>query len=1150
MKPNYISSFVRSVHRKSVRLLIVAVLTSLFCESCGRPGRVLVLSSDYTEQAETDSLLQIIRKAGKQVAVVPIEELTPERLEKVETVVYHRPDSSETDDTEKRLKACLVPFVKGGGSLMLSMEAVRLLNLWEIEPQPVEVEYQDASDHGFGRAVGFHGYREHPIYEGLFGGAYVWKAWEDHKARTLGFSGRNVPRAESAKVLGINWAYIRYHENRKVIWETPVGKGKILAIGGYLYFSMANANRSTLLMFMNNVIDYLSGDHSRFKSKQKYWVYDSIHTQKVDFPDYKITLKEEPDWEPQESPLRTVRKADKRHFWNVAGQQILAMGREQGSIEEIWIHPIMVLRDLSVGIKYKQREEVVWLDKQASQITRSPDYLEREYLLEKGRFREIIQASPENPLMAINYRWDAPDVEHVYVTYTSNLRLMWPYSLNSTGTLFYATAQNGAVTTVFDRERNLNLLAAFDHEPTSYEEGMYDFSHREIREFNRIPAKHKQVSFLYTFAGTPGRLNLYLSGGESGIRQSAELLNATMGRSREVHEASRTHYRNFDKDFLSIRSSDSVFNQAYQWALVSVDKFFCHTPSLGKSMMSGYWTTSRGWNGGHAVSGRPGYAWYFGRDTGWTGIAMTAYGDYEKVKEVLTTFGKHQSPDGKVYHELTTSGSVHYDASDATPLYLVLAGNYLRKSGDVAFIRSQWPHIKKALSFCYSTDTDRDGLIENTNVGHGWQEGWQLYGAHTEVYLAAVWTQALKECAYMAAALEDKETELRCTNDMRMCHRLINENFWNDSLQFFNHGLMRDGTYQEHKCVLGGTPVLFGLADHRKALATARHFSDKYYSTDWGVRMVGYDSPFFALGGYTYGNIWPFHTGCAALAEYRAGLCYQGFRHAYSSLRLFDTWDYGNIAEVILGNKLSFTGICPHQQWSSSMNLLPLYEGMLGMKSDAIKDSLSLAPAFPADWTFAHVRNIRTAERRMGLDYEREDSLYRYVITNESRKPTSMEFAAILPLATEVEQVYIDGEAVPYQLTTDVQNVRVSLNPLRIGEKKEISIKYRGGIGVLTNLPTLYDGMPDEGLRIERESYDPGSQTYTLKVAGKRGKSYDIQLLALSEIAEAAGATFVERKGKLVTYKVEFAGKGEEDFADATIELRLGSPCSSTLHPF
>ena len=124
-----------------------------------------------------------------------------------------------------------------GGSLLLSMESVRLLNAWGIEPQPLEVEYQDAKDHGFGRAVGFHGYREHPIYEELFGGAYVWKAKVDNFARTLGFSNENVPQAEGSKVLGINWAYIHYHEDRKLIWETPIGKGKILAIGGYLYFS-------------------------------------------------------------------------------------------------------------------------------------------------------------------------------------------------------------------------------------------------------------------------------------------------------------------------------------------------------------------------------------------------------------------------------------------------------------------------------------------------------------------------------------------------------------------------------------------------------------------------------------------------------------------------------------------------------------------------------------------------------------------------------------------------------------------------------------------------------------------------------------------------------------------------------------------------
>ncbi len=89
--------------------------------------------------------------------------------------------------------------------------------------------------------------------------------------------------------------------------------------------------------------------------------------------------------------------------------------------------------------------------------------------------------------------------------------------------------------------------------------------------------------------------------------------------------------------------------------------------------MSGYFTTARGWNGGHEESGRPGYAWYFGRDTELTGMALSAIGAYHKVREILVTFGKYQAPEGKIYRELTTSGSVHYDASDATPLYVALA---------------------------------------------------------------------------------------------------------------------------------------------------------------------------------------------------------------------------------------------------------------------------------------------------------------------------------------------------------------------------------------------------------------------------------------------------------------------------------------------
>ena len=1123
---------------KSLHLL-VALIVALFLESCNQTSNnVLILSSAYTDQVEIDSLTQILLKEGHRVNVLSVDELSSESLKNNQTVIYHRSDSCGIDQTEIDLKNHLLPFVENGGSLLLTMDGTRLLNEWGIEPQPLEVEYQDAQDHGFGRAVGFHGYREHPIYEGLFGGAYVWKAKVDNQARTLGFSNENVPQAKDSKVLGINWAYIHYHENRKIVWETPVGKGKILAIGGYLYFSEPNVNRSTLLIFTKNVVDYLNGS-DRFESDEKSWAYDDVQTEKAVYTAQKITLKEEAEWIPEKNVLAGVRQSNKRNFWNVAGQQVLITGREQGKIEEIWMHPIMVLRDLSVGLDYKGKEGIVWLDQQESQMTRCPDYFERSYTLDNGTFQEIINASPEQPLMSINYRWNDPNIENVFVTYTSNLRLMWPYSLNSTGTLFYATDQNGAVTTVFDRSRELNLMAAFDREPVHYENGMYDFAHRDVNKFTQTPAKYKQVSFLYTFEGTPGKLNFYLSGGESGLELSADLLAEYMGNSQKIYKESKNYYDNFDKDFLAIESSDEQFNLAYQWALVSVDKFFCHTPSLGKSLMSGYWATSRGWNGGHKVSGRPGYAWYFGRDTEWTGVALTDYGDYEKVKDILITFGKYQDPDGKVYHELTTSGSAHYDASDATPLYLTLAGDYLRKTGDVEFIRSQWPNIKKSLSFCYSTDTDGDGLIENTNVGHGWQEGWQLYGAHTEVYLAAIWAQALDDCAYMATALGDKEFALKCKQDMQKTKRLINDNFWNDSLQFFNHGLMQDGSYQEHKCVLGGTPVIFGLTDKEKAVATARNFSNKYYSTDWGVRMVGYDSPFFGLGGYTYGNIWPFHTGCAALAEYQAGLRYQGFRHAYGSLRLFNTWDYGNIAEVIIGDKLSFTGICSHQQWSSSMNLRPLYEGMLGMKVDALKDSMSLSPAFPADWNYAHVKNIRMANKWLKMDYERTDKQYNYIIDNGNGQPVNLNFTAVLPLATTIEDVCVNGVSVSFTQMEDIQNICVAIDPLLVDGKKEIVVKYKGGIGVLTNFAPLYDGMSDDGLRIEGESYCSKDNSYVLEVAGAKGKSYDVEILTLSEVKEIQGATIVERKENSLVCRLDFANMGKEPFISHRIRINL-----------
>ena len=80
---------------------------------------------------------------------------------------------------------------------------------------------------------------------------------------------------------------------------------------------------------------------------------------------------------------------------------------------------------------------------------------------------------------------------------------------------------------------------------------------------------------------------------------------------------------------------------------------------MGTSIVAGYNGTDRGWDGGHAVNGRPGYSWYFGRDAVWSAFAILDYGDFEGVKQILDLFVKYQDLNGKIYHELSTSGFVH-----------------------------------------------------------------------------------------------------------------------------------------------------------------------------------------------------------------------------------------------------------------------------------------------------------------------------------------------------------------------------------------------------------------------------------------------------------------------------------------------------------
>src|SRR5262249_14622254 len=93
---------------------------------------------------------------------------------------------------------------------------------------------------------------------------------------------------------------------------------------------------------------------------------------------------------------------------------------------------------------------------------------------------------------------------------------------------------------------------------------------------------------------------------------------------------------------------------------------------------------------------------------------------------------------GKILHE-TRSGEMarlgevpfgrYYGSVDATPLFIILAGAYLERTGDRSFIAAIWPHVERALEWIdrYG-DRDGDGFIEylrrspNGLVQQGWKD--------------------------------------------------------------------------------------------------------------------------------------------------------------------------------------------------------------------------------------------------------------------------------------------------------------------------------------------------------------------------------------------------------------------------------------------
>lgn len=784
-------------------LLILAFsISSVFGEKLFNPviriGLVGNLMSE-TELHKIENLLKTFDNTSFEV--ISVDDLWKLNTSQFTHVWIHKTAITSPSASVISCGSAVLSFLKNGGNIFLSREAVYLLNSWGIEKQAFQCETDTIRDEGFGRPLGFHAFKTHPIFDGLHDGAYVSKAVNDHVVRKIGFFKDQVPA--NGKVVGIEWTYITFHEDSKLLLEYNVGKGKIIAAGAFLDYDIPNYNPLQLGKFTSNVFRYTSGQIAGVKTY--YWDYTPQMVNEISKKSKQHTVVNAQPWKLPELSIQLQRKEAKNNFVNLSGRRILIMAKEKGGIDEIWVHPFMALRDYQAEVVLKDQAGVVQLNNLSPRITVSPEMIIREYAIGNTVIKEIITHSFDKPMAVIHYEWTGSQLAKIIVKQTSNLRYMWPYSSLATQSLTCERLPEVNGWMVSGQKGDLNSLVAFSSVPEKYLVGRYDSIRYQNNDLTFKPTSKIQVSSGFVFDADQipsGSLDVCLVAGLESRVTTVSMFKAESKNFGQLYEKTNAYYQSLLKNSLVIQSPDQVFNDAYRWAILRTDQFLQETPGIGTSLMAGFGTTARGWNGRHPISGRPGYAWYFGRDGQWSAMAIADYGDFEMVKKVLAVFDRYMDINGKIFHELTSSGAVHYDASDASPLYLVLAAHYLKHSGDLNYVRSLWPGLNKTWKYILSTDTDGDGLIENTNVGHGWIEGGNLYGTHTEFYLAACQVAAADAMAYLAEAMHDPDLIKTSQTVAENTRKIIDKDFWNNSQFYFNNGKMKDGSYMTDKTTL------------------------------------------------------------------------------------------------------------------------------------------------------------------------------------------------------------------------------------------------------------------------------------------------------------------------------------------------------------
>jgi hypothetical protein len=895
-------------------------------------------------------------------------------------------------------------FVAQGGGLLLTLQAASLVGPLGVETVPPndcrEMVWSDQHDEwwteerralpAYPHVRGLATYGPHVLVEGLHNGTCCWAPSEGERFGWACYSGGAWPA--DGRVVAVERGYRIQNPERVVAWEYAVGRGRVFCLGAFAYFASPDRQRRPQLERL--MLNALRAAVAAVPEPRSWWPSPGT----VASASEALPLPEPLEFDgalpaPADDALMIAGQAQLDEPFDLAGRRALLVGGERRGIRELWVHPHRAVASWIV-----RADGQVAL---GTQVELTPDVVSRAIQTADRRLLETMLVALEHPVALVEYRSGRKRRESVgrgpvdfELDLVTDLRRMWPFAAGCGGNLAYRWRSDGRVALVASESDDgvmavfLSRAAAVVMEPAA----------------GGAPAVRCRIR---TTLGSP--LFVAVVGGanqaefQRTLRGVRRLGIAGLVRQRSQRAAVLAEAR------LAVRSDEGSFDRAFEWAKRRLDAFLGDVPGVGRSLLAGYAASQPGWG-----DGRPGAAWFLGRDACWAGLALLAEGEFSQVRQVIRFLGDRQDVTGRVPHEATTSGQFQFDGADATPLYLLLVTRYLAWSGDREFVASIWRHVERAVASCLSADRDGDGLIEHTDDSHG--IGTEAAGGRqVSLYLAALWQAALRGLAGSAEALGLGRFAAECWARAARVTAAIEDRFYDAERACYALELAADGTPSWTQSALHAVPLLLDSVNPVRAKNLLEALGGAAFSARWGVRMLPTTDPGFSPAGRMTGTVWPLLTGWAALAEYRAGLGEAAFRHLRANADLAYSRQRGAFDEALDGLEERAVAGCPDRAWSAGMVVLPLIEGLLGVEPDAPAGRLTLSPQLPQAWDRLEVRGLRCADSAYDLRLQRRDGALVVALRRTLGAGLTVALAPWLPgLPARVE---VDGREVHSEVT-------------------------------------------------------------------------------------------------------------------------------------